>query len=960
VACLDENTVVAFFQSSRAAGVEERVNAHAAECEACRKLLAGFAAMSPVDASPPLLSTTPGPKSDDRPSMEALLPPGARLGRYVVLSLLGMGGLGVVYEAYDPELDRRIAVKLLRRLSPDEETATAGRELLQREARALAKLSHPNVVAVHDVGVLGGRVFIAMEFVAGGTLRGWLSAEKRGFRRVLDALHQAGEGLAAAHDAGLVHRDFKPDNVLVRTDGRVCVTDFGLARAGLVDAAPSPQDPLGGSSLHTATGELVGTPVYMAPELWIGHAADARSDQYAFGVSLFEGLCGARPHAGVTLGALKQSILSGASAELLTPDCAPPWLARAVMRALSTDPSARFASMRDLLAALAEPRSKKRVMVAVAAAVVTIASVTPAVLTARARAAAPTAVCQGGEEKMRDLWDAPQQRAAQQAFESTGASHAGVALSAVDSALAGFSRDWVATYGDACRATRVRGEQSEQLLDQRMVCLEQERKVVAALASAFAHADRKTVDHAVEAASAIELPSVSCTAEALRGTKPWPKDPAARAQLEDVQTQIARAISLREQGRFEQARDVGRAALGSATTAGYEPLQADIELRLAAIETASGDALASKHALEAATMAQSNGLDDLAARAWTALVLLAARNGDAGTARLYAQIADATINRRGGDAVMLRGRLLLYQSYVDSVEQRFSAAVDSSTSALALMQQAAGERSREFCNALLDRALVLGNVGRYEEALADYNRVVALLSDVLGAGHPETLDAVFGQAQALEALGRYEPALERISYALPGMIETHGADSGIATAARGLTAKLMCELGRCGEALAVVEQALGSWSAAGTNADPADGGSLYLVRAGVRLGVGDIRGAERDGRKSLELAPSDSDRAASLQVLSKAARARGGMTEAVQDARRAVDLLEKSSPDTPLLAPALGILGELLAARGQDAEARDVVERAVTLFDAHPGDPHLIEAARALRAKMHQVSRSPP
>src|SRR5437763_1115036 len=198
---------------------------------------------------------------------------GATVGRYVVLDRIGAGGMGVVYAAYDPELDRRVAIKLLR---PDRFSSEAGRLRLLREAQALARLTHPNVVAVYDAGTFGDRVFVAMELVEGETLRQWLGEGPRSWREVLDRFLPAGRGLAAAHAAGLVHRDFKPENVLLGRDGRVRVMDFGLARveehaqestalpmmvrALTEESVPRPLGPL------TQEGRVLGTPNYMSPE----------------------------------------------------------------------------------------------------------------------------------------------------------------------------------------------------------------------------------------------------------------------------------------------------------------------------------------------------------------------------------------------------------------------------------------------------------------------------------------------------------------------------------------------------------------------------------------------------------------------------------------------------------------------------------------------------------------------
>ncbi|MGC4116383.1 MAG: protein kinase [Myxococcales bacterium] len=287
---------------------------------------------------------------------QPLLPRGAAVGRYFVLDLLGEGGMGTVYSAYDPELDRKVAIKLLKL---GDETPETARARLQREAQAMARLSHENVLSVFDVGVHQQALFLAMELVEGTTLRDWLAAKKRAPREALALLLAAGEGLAAAHAAGLVHRDFKPENVLVDRTGRVRVTDFGTAR--VVEERPSPEPamaaalapfaagPISGS-VPTVAGAIVGTPAYMAPEQLAGGATDARSDQFAFCVALWEALVGERPFAGLDLQALRHAVL-------VAPPPAPPrslpfHLRRALARGLSRRPEDRFASMAELLAAL--------------------------------------------------------------------------------------------------------------------------------------------------------------------------------------------------------------------------------------------------------------------------------------------------------------------------------------------------------------------------------------------------------------------------------------------------------------------------------------------------------------------------------------------------------------------------------------------------------------------------------
>ncbi|HEU4734189.1 MAG TPA: serine/threonine-protein kinase, partial [Kofleriaceae bacterium] len=304
------------------------------------------------------------------------LVPGEVVGRYIVERPLGAGGMGVVSLARDPELRRPVVIKLVH---PNMGHGEGGDELearLRREAQAMAQLSHANVVQIFDIGRRGDRVFLAMEFIAGTTLDGWLRERPRSAEEILGMLRQAGEGLAAAHKAGLVHRDFKPSNVLVGEGGVAKVTDFGLARAvggpeGEAAASPaitrqlrvpSAPRPSGVHAILTDANSVVGTPAYMAPEQAAGRAIDARTDQYAFAITLLDALLGqAAPRRAIEPTAPPAAI----DAALERAGIAPP-IRAAVLRALSEDPAARFPAIDELLDALAvaapapDPRPHRR------------------------------------------------------------------------------------------------------------------------------------------------------------------------------------------------------------------------------------------------------------------------------------------------------------------------------------------------------------------------------------------------------------------------------------------------------------------------------------------------------------------------------------------------------------------------------------------------------------------------
>jgi len=283
------------------------------------------------------------------------------LGRYVVTEKLGGGGMGVVYAAHDPELNRKIAIKLMPPVLSDSMSASEGRARLLREAQAMARLSHPNVIVIYDVGTFDEEVFIAMEHVEGSTLAEWMSQRKRPWREIASTFVQAGRGLAAAHAAGIVHRDFKPDNVLVDNDGRARVLDFGLARAahaaagtnGEAAASTAAKAVSAGAGMLgnavTEPGKLMGTPAYMAPEQLKGQQGDAWSDQFSFCVALYQALYGERPFVGETVAALLEQMEQKNIGQAPSAVRVPARIRKALLRGLSWEREARYESMDRLL-----------------------------------------------------------------------------------------------------------------------------------------------------------------------------------------------------------------------------------------------------------------------------------------------------------------------------------------------------------------------------------------------------------------------------------------------------------------------------------------------------------------------------------------------------------------------------------------------------------------------------------
>jgi serine/threonine protein kinase len=336
------------------------------------------------DGTPPgsIPGSIPGSTVAEEPEAAGEAPERPTLGRFRLVRRLGSGAMGVVYEGYDADLDRRVALKVLRR-EVEAQRSLQARSRMMREAQALARLRHPNVTMVFEVGhAESGEPFIAMELVEGRTLGRWLRARPRGWREIVEVFLQAGRGLAAAHRAGLVHRDFKPDNVIVDEDGSARVVDFGLARsAGMAELLPTLDPDLEGAepgpvALHlTCTGAVLGTPAYMAPEQFDGGPPEAASDQFSFCVALFEALYGRRPFPGNDLPSLQRSLMRG---EPVGPRRGVPRaLYRVLRRGLSVDPARRFATMEKLLEALAACRQRTaspRALVLVAGLAAAVAS----------------------------------------------------------------------------------------------------------------------------------------------------------------------------------------------------------------------------------------------------------------------------------------------------------------------------------------------------------------------------------------------------------------------------------------------------------------------------------------------------------------------------------------------------------------------------------------------------------
>jgi eukaryotic-like serine/threonine-protein kinase len=503
----------------------------------------------------------------------------ARLGRYEIRDPIAEGGMGLVYAAYDPELDRKVALKVLH---PGRHHDQRAHKRLLKEARALARLDHPNVVKVHDVLTHDGQVVVVMALLDGRTLGTWESTPRR-WPELVAAYLQAGDGLAAAHSVGVVHRDFKPSNAIIGPRGEVRVLDFGLARVtsghddvvargGVAAASTSPT--------RTLSGAFVGTLAYASPEQLAGDAITAASDQFSFCVALHRAIEGVSPFAGDSADQLLTSIRQGsvriASAERRVPS----WLRRAVRRGLSLDPADRFRSMQALLEELRRPRGWKRWRWPAISGLLVASAVLTMELT-RGDTGADT-TCDGGAVRFAGIWDPARRAALASELAGIPGLYARDVEARVLDGLDARVRDWSAVHRAACLANR-QGSESNALLDRKMRCLDHQRDEVAAAVAVLARTTGTDIAQAVDVVVGIP-PATWCadSARILDDVAP-PATVALDRQVQELRARISTAAALDRAGRSEEAVDVARAAIDDAERSTYQPVVAEAELELGRI-----------------------------------------------------------------------------------------------------------------------------------------------------------------------------------------------------------------------------------------------------------------------------------------------------------------------------------------------------------------------------------------
>ena len=727
--CPDSETLARYAEASLEGQEAERIRQHVDGCTSCRELLVTL-----VRSSHP----SPGPMSDtpwDVPT------PGTMLGRYRVTGTRGAGGMGVVLGAYDPQLDRQVALKLLRP-DLDGDAPEKGKLRLVREAQLMARVRHPNVVTVHDVVLEHERVFIAMELVEGQTLREWLEAKPRSVSEVLQVFRAAGLGLAAAHKAGVVHRDFKPDNVLVDGSGQVLVSDFGLAWSQTLTSFPLPRGGEGqgeGKNLELGVSRrsaAIGTPAYMAPEQLQGEPVDARADQFSFCVALFEALEGARPFEGANAAALLEAVNAARVRPMKR--AVPLRVSEALKRGLSRDPAKRFPSMEALAERLTPSDFRPGIWLSAVLALPLLGGVLWQLY---------GSPCTPVATRIQSAWT-KERRA--QFVARLGAEKLAAQF---DAAQSGLSSAW----DGACMPPATTLDATSTCLEARVQAFEVTADVLAA----------PETDARAAAALITRLEGTeSCSAGELLTLVPQPADEASRVLIRKARVSALTAEAARDSGRFEDALKAANRAIEEATRAGWRPVEADARLAAAQVYRALGKFSEAEAMLGDALLAAEAG------RHFEAIARISVQH--------ILVVGTQTMRPEEGEPWVKRAEAALEQL----PRQRLRTEVDVAITMLRASQGRIDEALKVSDRALAWsttndpvatsnlhalRSLVLLAHGFHSRALEEAKRAYDERVELFGPAHPLVMHAklTLGEAQARagrakDALATLEPALEEV------------------------------------------------------------------------------------------------------------------------------------------------------------------------------------------------------
>ncbi|MEM6289673.1 MAG: serine/threonine-protein kinase [Myxococcota bacterium] len=721
----------------------------------------------------PTVHGTPAPDPQSVPRIAR----GDSVGRYVVLDLVGHGGMGRVYKSYDPKLKREVALKLLRTTASEMEVRAF------REAQAMAALAHPNVVPVYDVDRADGRIYIAMEFIAGQTMRAWLKKRPlepgpNWWREVLGLMVQAGRGIAAAHAAGLVHRDLKPSNIVIGDDGRVRVMDFGLARGSGVETETgdfSSSDSIDTTGPLTQLGTVLGTPPYMPPEQHRAGTIDERSDQFAFCVVFFEALFGRRPFVADKLEALARLKEQGLRTWPTSP-AMPAWLAKAIRKGLAPRRAGRFSTMDALLKAIdrdATPRSRR--LPYVAGAVVAAGAMGAGwAVSGGVRNDDPCAATRSAAE---ELWTPSVRDRLRDRLRSAPLPFAADTAERTTTRLEAYATEWAEARYDACAATQVRHEQSEALMDRRFACLD---RAGAALASTVEElstpGDTTVARNAVRAVLGLPALARCSDQDQLLAALGRPDDPSVAAEVAAIEERLEEAEVKRRAGHHELALADARELLVSAERVDYGPIRAEVLYLLGRLLEKGGDYEEARETLQRAYHAAiAAGHDDVAANAAAELTfVVGGLMQDHKRAGVYAEDSRAWADKLDTDDARARheniyATLLQQMGRYKEAQRRFERVLE-------IRERTNGPDSLRVANALNNLANVLMDQGDPEKATPLYGRAVGIGERVFGPDHVNVGAYLNNLANSKGQQGQYDDAWPLYQRALSIFERTYGRE----------------------------------------------------------------------------------------------------------------------------------------------------------------------------------------
>jgi len=868
--------------------------------------------MAPPDAlsGSPTVSFGDTQRQDVNPAFT--LATGTLLGRYVIVGQLGAGGMATVYVAYDAQLARRVAIKVLRPDTRDEESHAR----MLREAQAMARLAHPNVLTVYDVGSFDDGVFIATEYVEGETLKAWMTQE-RPWQKVLPILRAAGRGLEAAHAAGIVHRDFKPENVFLGKDGRVVVGDFGIARAqdpgptsgpSLPPSTDRPSGPddsmegldltsgpsLVGSSL-TRPGAMVGTVGYMPPERASRQHDDARSDQFSFCVTLYRALYRQRP--------FEYTGLASYLAALRGPPLPPPrgshvpsWVHEVVLRGMARDPSARFASMTELLHALDRDPTRRRRGWALAAVGAGLAAAVGVGWAQHQRSIA--ARCRVGESLVAATWSPEARSAVGAAIVATAVPLAADDAARTEAALDAYAVEWARVHRTASEATLLLAQESAATMNDRLACLEGQREELGALVAVLSRADAVVARHAVTAAYDLPSPHVCLEPGAAHAASLAAETPEHAARVTALRRAVAEAEAHRAAGQYQESVDVGTRALVEARAIPHRESEAELLVLMAGSRRELEDDAVARVTLEEAFAAcEAAGNDSLASMV---------------AAMISLELGDSLADTRGAERWLAIAKGIREREGVDD---------------------------RADAEILESELSLLAAEGHADRALPLHDRLVALLERIYGASHPRIASAIANRARDLTITGKFDLAAEDDRKAIAMGEQLFGPDVPSLSILYNNLGSVLTEAGRYAEARRALDRALALVAPLGPNSPHNVLPLVSLAQLENLLGEHDAALAAAGRGIAIVDASGDSEvryLPALLVQQGEAQLARADAAAARASCARALaaeDKQEVLGPDKiqPEAEDALTCLGEAEIALGRLDDAIGHLERSVSL-----------------------------